>query len=404
MLKTKKLIACFLALAFILPVFAGMPAFSAAAENVLIGDVDGDGEVGAADARMILRHVAKLELLNPEQMKRADVNGNGEIDASAARQVLRFTAKLVDKFAAVSASPVVNERGNTVGNIVNWGHAAIQGEWIYFRNSKDDDKLYKINVDGSGKKKLGDDESVNSINVIGEWIYYCYRETVENINSPRGIYKIKTDGTERQMLVDANDAAFINVIGDYIYFGNYAEGGICRVKIDGSEKKLLTDDYAMYINVVDDWIYYSYRKLNGGDNGVNRIKTDGTAKQKLNDDPSTHINVVGDWIYYQKNPNYGGMAGLYRIKTDGTVKQEIKEESYAWGGMTVSDGWIYCAYYAGMIRVKIDGTDEQKLTDEFMQPFSIINDGIYYYHYSDSDNTISMYRIKTDGSETQLVD
>lgn len=46
---------------------------------------------------------------------------------------------------------VVNERGNTVGNIVNYGYVAMQGDWIYYRNPNDNNKLYKIRTDGTDR-------------------------------------------------------------------------------------------------------------------------------------------------------------------------------------------------------------------------------------------------------------
>ena len=82
-------------------------------------------------------------------------------------------------------------RGNSVGNIGNNGFAALQGEWIYYKNSDDDYKLYKIKTDGSKRQKVSDD-TFGCINVVGDWIYYS------NWSEGYEIYKVKTDGSERQ--------------------------------------------------------------------------------------------------------------------------------------------------------------------------------------------------------------
>lgn len=58
------------------------------------GDVNGDGELSAVDARMILRHVARVETLTISQMAYADVNGDLKITAVDARRVLRIVAGL----------------------------------------------------------------------------------------------------------------------------------------------------------------------------------------------------------------------------------------------------------------------------------------------------------------------
>lgn len=62
-----------------------------------LGDVDKDGEITAADARIALRIAAKLEKVDNEIFALADVDGNGKITAFDARKILRVSAKL-DRF------------------------------------------------------------------------------------------------------------------------------------------------------------------------------------------------------------------------------------------------------------------------------------------------------------------
>lgn len=59
-----------------------------------LGDLNADGKVTAADARVTLRIAAKLVTPTAEQMKAADIDGNGKITASDARKILRYSAKL----------------------------------------------------------------------------------------------------------------------------------------------------------------------------------------------------------------------------------------------------------------------------------------------------------------------
>lgn len=59
-----------------------------------MGDVDGDGRVTAADARLILRAAAQLVTLTMEQAANADVDKDGKITAADARIVLRVSAEL----------------------------------------------------------------------------------------------------------------------------------------------------------------------------------------------------------------------------------------------------------------------------------------------------------------------
>jgi len=59
-----------------------------------LGDASGDGKVTAADARLILRHSARIEILPDNVLNLADVNGDGRVNASDARIALRMASKL----------------------------------------------------------------------------------------------------------------------------------------------------------------------------------------------------------------------------------------------------------------------------------------------------------------------
>ncbi len=60
----------------------------------LIGDINADGKITAADARLLLRYTAKLESLDSETLKYSDANDDGKITAADARLILRVSAKL----------------------------------------------------------------------------------------------------------------------------------------------------------------------------------------------------------------------------------------------------------------------------------------------------------------------
>ncbi len=62
------------------------------------GDIDGNGQILADDARLALRASAKLEELSEAQLLAADVDGNNQVLADDARQILRFSAKLQQTF------------------------------------------------------------------------------------------------------------------------------------------------------------------------------------------------------------------------------------------------------------------------------------------------------------------
>ena len=56
--------------------------------DVVIGDVDGNGEISTADARTILMFLTGVENLTDEQLAAADFDGNGEVTTADAREIL----------------------------------------------------------------------------------------------------------------------------------------------------------------------------------------------------------------------------------------------------------------------------------------------------------------------------
>ncbi|MBR5232798.1 MAG: dockerin type I repeat-containing protein [Clostridia bacterium] len=68
-------------------------------EKILPGDVDLNGKITAADARLALRFSAKLEKLTDAQQKNAEVNKDGKVTSADARKILRVSAGLEKGFA-----------------------------------------------------------------------------------------------------------------------------------------------------------------------------------------------------------------------------------------------------------------------------------------------------------------
>lgn len=62
--------------------------------DFILGDVNGDGKIKLADARLALRIVARLENATEAQIKAADLNGDGKVTAKEVRRILRYVARL----------------------------------------------------------------------------------------------------------------------------------------------------------------------------------------------------------------------------------------------------------------------------------------------------------------------
>jgi hypothetical protein len=60
--------------------------------NIFLGDVTGDGKVGAIDARWILQYVAAMRPFTADQFKAADINGDGKVSALDVRLALQLAS------------------------------------------------------------------------------------------------------------------------------------------------------------------------------------------------------------------------------------------------------------------------------------------------------------------------
>ncbi len=73
-------------------------SFSSAASGLFAGDINKNGTVEAADARLALRYSVALETFDDKQLIIGDVDGNGTITAADARIILRMSVGLEEQF------------------------------------------------------------------------------------------------------------------------------------------------------------------------------------------------------------------------------------------------------------------------------------------------------------------
>jgi len=273
--------------------------------------------------------------------------------------------------------------GNSNGNLRNGGFVVRQGDWIFYINQNDGDKIYKKHYDGTQNQKLNDDES-SHLNILNDWIYYEH--------SSGYIYKIRTDGTENQQLSEFWSDDFV-VDGDWVYYHNLNKGSLDKVNIDGTQNQQLSRYFPVDINVVGNWIYfvgfqtnYLYKIQTNGSNLIGPIIG---KDQNLN-----NVQIENGWIYYDSG------LGIYRSKLDGSNNQMIVDEVSV-RDINVSNGWIYYTTYnsdSHISKIRTNGEDYQELNNESSYFINVVGDWIYYY----IGNYDSLIRIRIDGTDRQL--
>jgi LysM repeat protein len=283
----------------------------------------------------------------------------------------------------------VTQAGNTSGNITNWGIAAKQGDWVYFSNITNNNKLYKMRITGESKEKLSDDNSLY-INVVGEWIYYINR-------SDQGkIYKIRIDGTQKTRIDPNLSASVMVVVGDWIYFVTPSEQyRMYKMRTDGTEKTRIGDDATISnLYVQDEWVYYTFPI---GTEDIYKMKVDGTQKTRLTSEGASQMNIVGPYIYYVRIK--GG--GIFRINQDGTGKLQYNTQFANPTYMNVTNDWIYYGY-SDLYKRKLDTPEDIKITPiyGFAGLINIVDDWIYLRIQYNGEKLL---RMKTDKTQQEII-
>jgi hypothetical protein len=314
-------------------------------------------------------------------------------------------------------------------------------EWIYYAYGTDG--IYKIQIDGTQHEKINDDYAT-FLQVHDGWLYY----SCDNGEFVRA----QLDGSDRTVLLRGIDAYGITVEGEWIYCTiddrndgidiRYGGLQIIKMRIDGTEKVCLLSGFSEAV-VAEDWIYYCQANWTTYEGGVYRIRKDGSEKTLIYADMAYNLILDGEYLYYHmeryENAYYDEDEGwgsaviaesaLCRIKTDGKNRSTLASNDIT-GQFFVQDGWIYYltggpyfvnheTFYEGAVyKVYFDGTQQQKLfeTDVPLMNPTAAGDWVYFrltnaeidgngnevYTYSDADN-INLYKVKKDGTEAQRV-
>lgn len=234
-----------------------------------------------------------------------------------------------------------------------------------------------------------------------------------NTGDGNRLYRNDINGIFHNVISD-DYAQYINVSNEWIYYSNYTDKGkLYRMKIDGSAKEKLTDDsYVAFINIIGDSIYYS-NYSNGGQ--ITRINRDGSgtiidskgmkrgkAISLEMEDEAYFLNIVGDWIYYV---NISDHHRIYKVNKNGKFRSRLSDEGAS--SIQVVDDWIYYTNSRGELRkVRKNGSKETEDIDGVVTKFkrgyffNVVDDWIYY---SNADDSSRLYKIKVDGTGKQRI-
>ena len=263
----------------------------------------------------------------------------------------------------------INKAGNTVANIRNFGYAAEDDKYIYYRALNAEGNLYTINrINKSLKKEpevliSGDWLDITGINVYKNNIYFVTRAESNNSESDsidNQIHKMKKDGTDHNVINNNdfhNSCYEIYVIKNKIYYiGTNQE--ICTMNLDGTDKRVIPNTENGFIGVTDRYILF---------NKVNEDSQIVTYMMNLNGSKIKEItgfrlyapDIIGDEIYYLDDARRSFKYSLDDSKT------EMLTQVGGYYTNVTSDGIYYVKFVdsntQGIFKRNLDGTNETEL-------------------------------------------
>lgn len=305
-----------------------------------------------------------------------------------------------------------NTIGNTIGNIRNFGAAAEDDKYIYFKSYSEDGLLKTINrIDKNLEKEpeqlIAGSWEISGINVYNDYIYFVTLEETENLNDTinNQIHKMKIDGTEHNVINNNefhNNCYEIYVVKDKLYYIGEDEF-IYKMNLDGTEKTKMNGMSTGFIGITDKYILYN--AIEGEDDEqiivTHIMNLDGTNDRVLTGGRLYCADIIDDTIYYTDDDGH-----IFKIKigeTNFTMLSNIT--SYCVN--TTSDG-IYSLKYIdpeltkqAIFKMDLDGTNEKiiKRLDSTSTFLAVLDDWIIYMDETETEGIIAM--VSKDGKKYQ---
>ena len=133
----------------------------------------------------------------------------------------------------------------------NNASCVLSGQWLYYIDKNDNNKIYKARPDGTTNSVLVDSPCAN-LNYYDGWLYYS------DLGANGHLTKTKADGSQTVKITEVDTRDFILVQEDWIYFANSLDkDAIYKIKHDGTERKELVRRDVSDIFYYDNAIYYT---------------------------------------------------------------------------------------------------------------------------------------------------
>lgn len=235
-------------------------------------------------------------------------------------------------------------------------------DWIYFINQKDNGNIYKMKLDGSQLTKLTSDiNGLTHYTIAQDNIYY-------KLNT--GIYKVNTDGTKKEKVID--------------YVDNPKEEWAPVYEVEPGEE----------IKIIDNYIYYTYRK------SLYKFNTKNKENTKVIDDIEDRYAIKDNLIYYRDD--YGR---FFKLNTDTNEAIQLIEDGPIREILFLKGSYVYyrSIKYSEIYRINIHNDKIEKIVGRDGVTFVKFDDKHIFYN-NGTEKNIKVLKVNNDGSIDSIID
>lgn len=255
-------------------------------------------------------------------------------------------------------------RQNAAGNRLMGGYIVEKYEFLYFANSEDNGRLYRMDKNGENKVKLGKREAIENIQVYKNKLYYTQKHHTS-------LYSFNLKNNRERKI--ANRVGDYVIDGNFVYFtgcdntfGLFDSNDVYRMKPNGSNKKLIAD------------LGYKYS--------------------------GSRIQIYGNKIFI--NDSQGNFMVMNLDGSEKRERVEVKGEASYWSEALVYGGSTYYHYINSSIH-RGDLNDpfdkEKPAIKDSVESYNIVNDKLYYCDWDDKEKVHKIYKSDLDGKDAEAI-
>jgi Domain of unknown function (DUF5050) len=238
--------------------------------------------------------------------------------------------------------PNQNQIGN---NTTSSAPFVTAGNVVFFRGT--DNKLWKVNADGSGQLQIGHNTTKSTPFVTPDgWVWFQ--------GTDNKLWKVFNDGSQQSQPRNNTTSSAPTVVGDWVYFQG-TDNKLWRLHTDGSAQNQIGNNTTKSTPFVtlDGWVYFQ-----GTDDKLWKVRSDGSGQLQIghNTTKSTPFVTPDGWVWFQGTDNK-----LWKVFNDGSQQSQPGNNTTS-SSPTVGGIFVYFQGTDNKLwRMKTDGTAQTNL-------------------------------------------